>query len=109
MKKSKGKSIKSKVISLLQVSALAIMSHPFGSELTSWEKGVTVDCGTMWSREAMDLAIDWGPHPTAKEADAVALVQEGTDYHIKAGFTEFMCWDEIKDDLPEHLKYHQLP
>ncbi len=103
MKKHKGKS-NSKVMSLLQVSALAVLSHPFGSELASWDKGVAVDCGAEWSREAIDLAIERGPHPTAKEADAIALVHEDIEYQVKAGFTEVVCWDEIKDNLPDHFK-----
>jgi hypothetical protein len=42
MKRHRGKS-NSNVMSLLQVSALAVLSHPFGSELASWDKGVAVD------------------------------------------------------------------
>eukprot|EP00978_Attheya_sp_CCMP212_P039033 scaffold198964_cov41-Attheya_sp.AAC.2 len=31
--------------------------HPFAPTLHKWEKGVPVDCGDDWSREAIDLAI----------------------------------------------------
>jgi hypothetical protein len=64
-KKSKGKEVKSRGASLLKLSALAILSHPFGKELASWEKGVAVECGPEWSREAIELAVARGPHPTA--------------------------------------------
>jgi hypothetical protein len=45
MRKNKGKCERKKVKSLLQLSALAVMSHPFGKELATWDKGVAVDCG----------------------------------------------------------------
>jgi hypothetical protein len=93
-----------KLVRLLKLSALAIMSHPFGAQLASWTTGVAVDCGAEWSREAVDLAVARGPHPTANEPDAVALVHEDIDYQVKAGFTEVVYWDDIKDDLPAHFK-----
>jgi hypothetical protein len=46
--KAKGKSRnkkKSKIVQLLKLSALAVMSHPFGAELASWDKG-----RRLWSR-----------------------------------------------------------
>jgi hypothetical protein len=104
MKKTKGNYVKRKMMSLLKLSALAVMSHPFGKELASWEKGVAVDCGPEWSREAIDIAVERGPHPTAREADAIALVHEDIDYQVQAGFTEVVYWDEIKDSLPAHFK-----
>jgi hypothetical protein len=104
MKRTKGNYYKKKIMSLLKLSALAVMSHPFGKELASWEKGVAVDCGPEWSREAIDMAVERGPHPTARAADAVALVHEDIAYQVKAGFTEVVYWDEIKDRLPAHFK-----
>jgi hypothetical protein len=80
------------------------MSHPFGAQLASWTTGVAVDCGAEWSQEAIDLAVARGPHPTAIAPDAIALVHEDIDYQVKAGFTEVVYWDDIKDDLPAHFK-----
>jgi hypothetical protein len=65
---------------------------------------VAVDCGPEWSREAIELAVARGPHPTAIAPDAVALVHEDIEYQVKAGFTEIIFWDAIKDDLPGHFK-----
>ena len=45
-----------------------------------------------------------GPHPTAVSPDAVAVVHDDIDYQVKAGFTEVVYWDEIKDNLPTHFK-----
>jgi hypothetical protein len=95
---------KGKLKRLLQLSALAIMSHPFGAQLASWTTGVAVDCGAEWSREAVEVAVARGPHPTAILPDAIALVHEDIDYQVKAGFTEVVYWDEIKLHLPANFK-----
>jgi hypothetical protein len=105
MQKAKGnRKTKNRAMQLMRVSALAIMSHPFGTQLASWATGVAVDCGAEWAREAVDLAVERGPHPTARAAEAVKLVHEDIAYQVKAGFTEVVFWDEIKDDLPAHFK-----
>jgi hypothetical protein len=65
---------------------------------------VAVDCGTEWSRESIDLAVQRGPHPTTRAPDAVALVHEDIEYQVKASFTEVVFWDEIFNDLPAHFK-----
>jgi hypothetical protein len=93
-----------KLVRLLKLSALATMSRPFGAQLASWTTGVAADCGAEWSREAVDLAVARGPHPTANEPDAVALVHEDIEHQVKARFTEAACWDDIKDNSPAHFK-----
>jgi hypothetical protein len=102
--KAKGKSKKNKLVKLLKLSALAVMSHPFGAELASWDKGVAVDCGDNWSREAIDLAVARGPHPTARATAAQDTVRDDIAYQVEAGFTEIVYWDEIKDRLPDNFK-----
>jgi hypothetical protein len=107
MQRTQGNSKKNKknsMVRLMQLSAMAIMSHPFGAQLASWTTGVAVDCGAEWTREAVDLAIERGPHPTATAEEAMALVREDVDYQVQAGFTEVFYWDELKDDLPPHFK-----
>jgi hypothetical protein len=104
MKKAKGNSKNNKLTQLLKLSALAIMSHPYGDELARWDQGVAVDCGDEWSREAIDLAVAHGPHPTAQAAEAIDLVHEDIAYQVEAGFTKVVYWEDIKDDLPEHFK-----
>jgi hypothetical protein len=89
---------KNKLKRLLKLSASAIMSHPFGSQLTSWEKGVVADYGDEWSKEAINLAMARGPHPTAAAPNCGAS-QQG-----KAGFKEVIFWDEIKNDLLARFK-----
>jgi hypothetical protein len=105
VQETKGKPTKKvRLKRLLELSVLAIMSHPFGAQLASWTTGVSVDCGDEWSREALELAVARGPHPTAVAPDAVSLVHEDIEYQVKAGFTEVVFWDEIKNDLPAHYK-----
>jgi hypothetical protein len=105
MQETKGKPTKkARLKRLLELSALAIMSHPFGAQLASWTARVSVDCGDEWSREAVELAMVRGPHPTAVAPAAVSLVHKDIEYQVKAGFMEVVFWDEIKNDLPAHFK-----
>jgi hypothetical protein len=105
MKQSKGKSKKrKKKMRLMKLSVLAIMAHPFGKELAKWDTGVEVDCGEKWTQEAVHIAVNRGPHSTARTADALALVHKDIKYQVEAGFTEVVYWDEIKDKLPPNFK-----
>lgn len=83
---------------------LLSMLHPFSGHLRDWEKGVPVDCGPPWTQEAIELAVERGPHPTARSAEAVTLVHEDVGYQVNAGFTEIVLWDNIKDNLPANFK-----
>ena len=99
MQNAKGKSPnKRKLKRLLHLSPLAMMSHPFEAQLASWTAGVAVDCGAEWTREAVDLAVARGPHPTAVAPDAAALVHEDIEHQVKAGFTETVFWDETTSE-----------
>jgi hypothetical protein len=86
--------------SLLKPMFLLSMIHPFAGHLKDWEKGVPVDCGPAWSREAINIAVTRGAHPTARDPEAIKLVHEDLTYQVTAGFTEIVFWDKIKDDLP---------
>ena len=90
--------------SLLQPMPLIVLGHPFGETLQEWQTGVPVDCGKPWGREAIDAAVKRGPHPTARAAEAIALVHEDVAYQIKAGFSKIALWDDIKDNLPPTFK-----
>jgi hypothetical protein len=81
MQETKGESKrkKNKLKQLLKSSALPSMSHSFGSKLASWEKGVAVDCGEEWSREATDPAVARGAHPAAVAPEAADPVHEDID------------------------------
>jgi hypothetical protein len=89
---------------LLKPMWLVSLLHPFAAHLKDWEQGVLVDCGEPWSEEAIHLAVERGPHPTTRTADAIELVHEDIDYQVKAGFSEIVWWDEIKHNLPTNFK-----
>jgi hypothetical protein len=90
--------------SLLQPMPLIVLGHPFGETLQEWRTGVPVDCGDPWKREAIEAAVMRGPHPTARAAEAVALVHEDLTYQVQAGFSKIVLWDDIKEDLPPTFK-----
>jgi hypothetical protein len=90
--------------SLLKPMFLLSMLHPFAGHLKDWEKGVPVNCGQAWSREAIDTAVERGPHPTARDPESFKLVHEDLAYQVAAGLTEIVLWDDIKDNLPTTFK-----
>jgi hypothetical protein len=102
MKEARGKPDNAR--SLLQPMPLIMLGHPFGGTLEEWESGVPVDCGETWKKETIKAAVTRGPHPTARAADAVALVHEDVAYQVKAGFSKIVMWDDIKNDLPPWFK-----
>jgi hypothetical protein len=55
--------------SLLKPMFLMSVLHPFAVHLKDWEKGVPVNCGSPWTREAIDIAVARGAHPTAHGTD----------------------------------------
>ncbi len=102
MNEAQGKQDKAR--SLLQPMPLIMLGHPFGETLEEWQRGVPVDCGETWKKEAIKAAVAWGPHLTARAADAVALVHEDVAYQVNAGFSKIVLWDDIKDNLPSSFK-----
>jgi hypothetical protein len=97
VKKARGKS-------LMSPAPFAMLAHPFAETLDEWTRGVPVECGENWTRESIEVALARGAHPTAHLADAIALVYKDVAYQIKAGFTQVVLWDDIKDNLPEQFK-----
>lgn len=93
-----------KFLSLMQPRDVA-RAHEFGPTLKEYSvTGVPVDCGENWSREAIDAAIERGPHQSAATPEAVELFQEDIKYQVDAGFARIVDWDSIKDNPPPQLK-----
>ena len=107
--KGKVKQKKNKLVRLLQLSALAVMSHPFGAQLASWTTGAAVDCGPEWAREAVDIVVASGPHPTAIAPEAIALVHKDIDYQVKAGSPKLYTGTRSRTPYPSTSKYRQSP
>jgi hypothetical protein len=92
------------VSKLMKPTGVAFL-HPFSSNLQEWhKKGVPVDCGNPWSRQAIEESIKRGNHVSETTKEAIDLIKSDVDYQIKAGFTKLIPWETIKDDLPENLK-----
>lgn len=67
-----------------------------------------MDCGPDWTREAIETAVARGPHLSALNPEARALVQEDVQYQVDAGFSEIVLWDDYKVDMPSNLKISPL-
>jgi hypothetical protein len=92
------------VSKLMKPTGVALL-HPFSSNLQEWhEKGMPVDCGDPWSRQAIEESIKRGNHVSATTKEAIDIIKSDVDYQIKAGFTKLIPWETIKDDPPENLK-----
>jgi hypothetical protein len=92
------------VSKLMKPTGVALL-HPFSSNLQEWrEKGVPVDCGDPWSRQAIEESIKRGNHVSATTKEAIDLIKSDVDCQIKAGLTKLIPWETIKDDPPYNLK-----
>jgi hypothetical protein len=49
-----------------------------------------VDCGPDWEWDVVEQAVARGPHRSALEPENIALVQEGIQYQVDAGFSRIM-------------------
>ena len=94
--------------SLMQPAQWIRDMHPFMTTLVEWATGVPVDCGVPWPMEAIDLAVARGPHRSALTTEARTLIVEEVDYQVKAGFTEVMDWETVKQLAPKNLKVSPL-
>jgi hypothetical protein len=81
-----------------------VLSHPFGSQLKEWEKGVEVDCGEDWTIDQIRLAIAQGPHRSALTDEAIELFAEDLAYQVKAGFSEIVLATDLMANPPANLK-----
>ena len=69
-----------------------------------WRHGIKVDCGPNWSWDAIEAAVECGPHPTACTPEAWSLFKEDIAYQVTAGFSQVVLWDDIKRLQPLNLK-----
>jgi hypothetical protein len=102
METSKGKTKR-----LMSPSA-CVNFHPFAETLRDWEEGVPVDCGTNWTRDMIDAAIQQGPHRSAMTPESIALIQEDVAYQVQAGYAQVVDWEVLKENLPPKLKVSPL-
>jgi hypothetical protein len=106
-----GKSADQPSRSLLQPQQLARDLLPLDVfwQLHEWAShGFPVDCGNDWSQEAIMMAIQAGPSPTALMPEAKALMEEDLQYKVKVGFTEIIPAETLLQQMPNNLKISWL-
>ena len=67
-------------------------------------EGCEKDCGTPWSEEVLEAAVERGPHKGTLSEEAMQLVHDYVEYQVKSGFAEIHLWDNLKSDPPSNLK-----
>ena len=81
------------------------LDHPAKNLLSSYaEQGCPVDCGPNWTRQHIEIALQRGPHISAKQKQAAKQLQLETAEKIKHGYARTIKWKTIKDCIPEKLK-----
>ena len=83
---------------LMQPRGRALL-HPAGPMLLQYaQRGCPVDVGRPWSKEEILLAAERGPHKSALDPAAIAMMHDEVREKVKGGFAEIVYLDEI-----EHL------
>ena len=91
--------------SLMKPSPLLVLAHPFGPTLEKWSNdGVPVDCGEDWTLEAIMMALERGPHPSAATPESIMLFSENIQYQVQAGFSQVVLASDLLKNPPKQLK-----
>ena len=73
--------------------------HPAGPLLLKYARnGCPVNVGRQWTKREIMTAAERGPHKSALEHDAIAMMHSEVEGKVKDGFVELVYLDEI-----EHL------
>jgi hypothetical protein len=85
-------------------SGLALR-HPAASTLLQYAtRGCPVLTGKPWTREAMQAAIDRGPHISALAPEAIDQLNLEVQEKVRCGQARLVKWEDIRDNPPEQLK-----
>eukprot|EP00957_Ditylum_brightwellii_P155179 11813091-Ditylum_brightwellii.AAC.1 len=68
------------------------------------ENGCPVYCGPDWSRHQIQLALQQGPHKSARSKDAITALHTETEGKVANGFAKIIKYGDIKSNLPRKLK-----
>ena len=81
------------------------INHPAADVLVTFgQHGCPVDCGTPWTRDQIQAAIDYAAHPSARDPIAADALRKENLEKVTQGFADLIKWDDIKDDFPPQLK-----
>jgi hypothetical protein len=73
--------------------------------LAEWAQlGCPTRTGRDWSLAEIQAAIDWGPHQSALEPDAIGHFAEEVPSKVNRGQARVVLWDDIKSNHPRQLK-----
>ncbi len=69
------------------------MRHSAGPMLHEWStNGCPVDIDTHWDMRQLDLAVDYGAHPSAKDPVAAKALRKETMQKVDRGFASVIRW-----------------
>jgi hypothetical protein len=81
------------------------LDHEASDLLSSYaELGCPVDCGPNWTQQHIKLALERGPHISAKNKQAEKQLRIETAEKVKHGYARIVTWNTIKNNVPEKLK-----
>ena len=73
-------------------------SHPAGSLLQQFaELGCTVDISEEWSLEALDKAVAYGAHPSARTPEAAKVCRDEALEKVAQGFVTLIPWSKLRE------------
>ena len=81
-------------------------SHPAGPLLQEMATdGCRVEMRGDWTLEELDDAVQYGPHPTARDPEAAACCQEEALEKVAEGYCKIVPWSELR----QRFKSGELP
>jgi len=81
------------------------LAHPAAPLLMEYATaGCPANVGPDWTKERIAEAVRQGPHPSARDPDAVTQLRAETLEKVEQGYARTVRWNEIKDDPPPNLK-----
>lgn len=82
-----------------------VLRHPAGEELLKYAtEGCPVDCGTDWTINQLEAAIEMGPCISASTPAVAKACRKETLERLKEGTCRLLKWDEIKHNPSKNLR-----
>ena len=79
-----------------------VLKHPAGEELLKYAtEGYPVDCGTDWTIDQLEAAIEMGPCKSASTPAAAKACRAEALERVKEGTCRLVKWNDIKHNPPK--------
>jgi len=83
--------------------------HPaFNLLLQYATTGCPADCGPKWTKDHIEAAIRWGPHPSARTPAAATALRQEALQKVTDGTAHLVNWTDIQHNIPPNLKVSPL-